>query len=45
MSFSQTFNHPVFILALIGFFGTLTREIYKDIRDVKGDARYHNGKL
>ena len=37
ISFSQTLGHPVFILAVIGFFGTLSREILKDIRDVKGD--------
>ncbi len=37
MSFSQTLAHPVFILAVIGFFGTLAREILKDIRDVRGD--------
>ena len=37
MSFSKTLAHPIFILAVIGFFGTLAREILKDIRDVKGD--------
>ncbi len=37
MGFAETLNHPVFILALIGFFGTLAREVLKDIRDVKGD--------
>ena len=37
MNFSQTLVHPIFILAVIGFFGTLAREILKDIRDVKGD--------
>ena len=31
------FSYPLLILSLIAFFGTLSREIFKDIEDIKGD--------
>ncbi|OYT43011.1 MAG: geranylgeranylglycerol-phosphate geranylgeranyltransferase [Candidatus Aenigmarchaeota archaeon ex4484_56] len=36
-SFTFIVNSPLFILGLIAFFGNFSREIIKDIEDVKGD--------
>ncbi len=38
-NFASLWSSPIFILALISFFGTLGREIFKDIEDVKGDKK------
>jgi geranylgeranylglycerol-phosphate geranylgeranyltransferase len=34
-----TLSYPIILLSLIAFFGTLAREILKDVRDVKGDKK------
>ncbi|MBS3056430.1 MAG: geranylgeranylglycerol-phosphate geranylgeranyltransferase [Candidatus Aenigmarchaeota archaeon] len=39
LTFTEAVKTPILILAIIGFLGTMAREIMKDVEDVKGDKK------